>query len=165
MKNLTLLIKLDEKLFDNQFDDIKKYYELIDKKEIISGYEGDSGLDLPMPISLKNKNIFDVEKIDFLISCCMIDDNTGEELPYQLLSRSSISKYPLMMANCKGVIDKNYRGNIKAPIRFFEKEYTIEKNIKIFQICSGDLTPFKIKIVKTLSETSRGSKGFGSSGN
>jgi dUTP pyrophosphatase len=42
--------------------------------------------------------------------------------------------------------------------------YTIPAGTRLLQICSRHLDPFKFKLVDSLSETSRGSGGFGSTG-
>jgi dUTP diphosphatase len=42
--------------------------------------------------------------------------------------------------------------------------YKLEKGTRIAQICSGDLTPLNTQLVDKLSETKRGSGGFGSTG-
>ena len=77
------------------------------------------------------------------------------------------------MANSVGIIDSEYRGNIMAKVRNIPiKEkivgnrdiFTIEKGTRLFQICSPDLSPLKVKCVDELSTTSRGSGGFGSTG-
>ena len=42
--------------------------------------------------------------------------------------------------------------------------YTIKKGTRLFQLCSPDLKELKFKLTNTLSETSRGEGGFGSTG-
>nr|QFG74313.1 MAG: hypothetical protein [Megaviridae environmental sample] len=163
MKDLVLYVKLDDMVINNSnFVSIKEYYNNLASSNKISKYQDDSGLDLPAPMDTEG-NLYDVKKINFLISCMMVDTKTGETLPYYLYPRSSISKYPLMLANSVGIIDKNYRGNLGAPTRFFAP-FVIEKNMKLYQICSSDLTPFKIKLVSELPSTERGANGFGSTG-
>ena len=164
MKNLKLKIKFDDKLkHDSSLSLIKEYYTNLEINNSISVYNDDSGLDLPIPVTTICDKPFSVHKVNFLISCVMEDLDTGEILPYYIYPRSSIYKHPVMLANHVGIIDKNYRGNLQAPIRFFE-EYTLQQNLKLFQICSNDLTPFKIKIVDHLDSTDRGTNGFGSTG-
>ena len=110
------------------------------------------------------------------------------DVSYYLYPRSSFSKYPLIMGNHVGIIDSSYRGNIIGCVKYILDEYNIKKicenitdknksgndiynNIpklripagtRLFQICSGNLEPFDIKIVEELTTTSRGSGGFGS---
>jgi len=80
--------------------------------------------------------------------------------------RSSISKTPLRLANSVGIIDSGYRGELQAPVDNFScQKYIVEEGQRLFQICSGDLTPFfNIKIVDSLDQTDRGAGGFGSTG-
>lgn len=87
------------------------------------------------------------------------------EMPvsYYLYPRSSIVKTQLIMLNSTGIIDAGYRGNICAFVyNTSDQEYIIEKGDRLFQICSGDLKPMTLNIVNTLSNSQRGSGGFGS---
>ena len=43
-------------------------------------------------------------------------------------------------------------------------KYTIKAGIRLFQICSNNLSPFEFKVVNSLSDSKRGSGGFGSTG-
>ncbi len=84
---------------------------------------------------------------------------------YDLLPRSSISKTPLIMVNSPGLIDYGYRGEIKAAVRNLSTEdFTIIPGTRLFQLCMPSKVPFNVKIVEKLSETKRGSGGFGSTG-
>ena len=84
---------------------------------------------------------------------------------YELWPRSSISKTPLMMVNSIGLIDFEYRGEIKAPVRNMSStDYTVIPGTRLFQLCMPDKKPFPVNIVRSLSDTKRGSKGFGSTG-
>ena len=79
-----------------------------------------------------------------------------------LLPRSSVRKYDLIMANCVGVIDSDYRGEIMATFKAtdpFEKEYEIGD--KICQLVVVPAPEFELKEVDKLSETERGTKGHG----
>ena len=84
---------------------------------------------------------------------------------YYLYPRSSIYKTPLRLSNSVGIIDAGYRGNIMACVdNHGSEDYTIKKGTRLFQICSPDLKELKFKLSNTLSETSRGEGGFGSTG-
>jgi dUTPase len=90
-----------------------------------------------------------------------------EEVHYRLVPRSSICKTPLFMANSEGIIDKSYRGLIKAPVRNFQSVafYEIAEGTRLFQIVAPDLGHIReIAIVESLPETQRGEGGFGSTG-
>jgi dUTP pyrophosphatase len=137
-------------------DRVSSYY-----KDFKNHHEGDSGIDLICPVQLiVSKNI--IGTIDFKIQCEMRDKDNNL-VSYYLYPRSSISKTPFMMANSVGIIDAGYRGNIMAKIRSFGGELeVIDEGSKLFQICAPDLSPIKVEVVDELSETSRGSGGFGS---
>lgn len=63
-----------------------------------------------------------------------------------------------------GVIDENYRGEIKVLIRNHSKQdYLIEKGDKIAQLVPIPVTDFEINEVNEFDETKRGTGGFGSS--
>jgi dUTPase len=90
-----------------------------------------------------------------------------EEVHYRLVPRSSICKTPLFMANSEGIIDRTYRGPIKAPVKMddFSGSYVIEEGVRLFQIVAPDLGHIKeIIFVEKLPETERGEGGFGSTG-
>jgi dUTP pyrophosphatase len=137
-------------------EDVCTYY-----KDFKNHHEGDSGIDLICPVQLiVSKNI--IGTIDFKIQCEMRDKDNNL-VSYYLYPRSSISKTPFMMANSVGIIDAGYIGNIMAKIRSFGSEFeVIDAGNKLFQICAPDLGPIKVEVVNELSETSRGSGGFGS---
>ena len=125
-------------------------------------HEGDSGLDLYCPQNIVVKP-GETVKIDLKIQCEAFNDKGN--VSYYLYPRSSIVKTPLRLSNSIGIIDAGYRGNIKAFVDNIKTyEYTIEKGHRLFQICSGDLSPLTFKVVKSLSDTSRGQGGFGSTG-
>lgn len=90
-----------------------------------------------------------------------------QEVHYRLVPRSSICKTPLLMANSEGIIDKSYRGLIKAPVRNFQSVsfYEIAEGTRLFQIVAPDLGWIReVRIVESLPETRRGEGGFGSTG-
>ena len=79
-------------------------------------------------------------------------------------SRSSLSyKHGLCVE--AGVIDSDYRGEIKVLLHNYGKEtYKGKKGDKIAQIVIMPCLMIKTKVVKSLDETKRGNKGFGSTG-
>ncbi len=122
-------------------------------------HEHDSGLDLYVIEDL----IFapgETKKIKLGISCEREDGGS-----YFLFPRSSISKTPLRMANSIGLIDGGYRGEIMAICDNIKNyEYKIKRGQRLFQIVSPDLSEITFKIVNKLTDSSRGSGGFGSTG-
>ena len=84
---------------------------------------------------------------------------------YYLMPRSSISKTPLRMSNSIGLIDGGYRGEIMASCdNIKDYTYKVEKGQRLFQIVSPDLSPIDYSLVDTLTDTTRGKGGFGSTG-
>ena len=80
--------------------------------------------------------------------------------------RSSIRKYDISLTNCVGVIDSGYRGEIQAT---FRKEAGIpskryEVGDKIAQMIILPYPAIEFMEVEELSNTERGTGGFGSTG-
>jgi len=64
-----------------------------------------------------------------------------------------------------GTFDPDYRGEVSiVVVNFGDEEVEIEKGMRIAQMIILPITKVGVKIVKSLSETKRGSKGFGSTG-
>ena len=102
------------------------------------------------------------------VSAMLTRTATGEPVHYWLLPRSSIYKTGYMMANSAGVIDKTYRGILKAPVVRVggsdSKGFAFGD--RHFQIVAPDMGPIHdIQLVDLLPETLRGAGGFGSTGN
>ena len=84
---------------------------------------------------------------------------------FYLMPRSSIYKSGLMMANSAGVIDKSYRGELKAPVWSMTGDSMVREGERWFQIVAPDMGWIRnIRLVDSLPETNRGSGGFGSTG-
>jgi len=86
-----------------------------------------------------------------------------------IFPRSSIRKYDLILSNCVGVVDSGYRGEIIATFLKTESARAIEAVYKVGdKIAQLIILPYpKIELVLTgeLSDTERGARGFGSTGN
>ena len=142
-------------------------------------HEADSGIDLFIPEDV-TFNPGETKLVNLKIKCRMVSKN-GQTQPYYLFSRSSIYKTPLIQANCTGIIDKDYRGNICVALRYIinddliniirnqaadlsQQSYTITKGTRLVQICERTLEPITFNLVNQLDETERGEGGFGSTG-
>ena len=69
------------------------------------------------------------------------------------------------MSNGVGIMDSGYRGNFMVPIdNVSNEEFVIEKHTRLFQVVGPILEPIQLKIVSTLSDSERGTGGFGSTG-
>lgn len=156
MQPYTLLIKPAN-------NEVASYYE-----NHGSYHKGDSGLDLFVTEDV-TFGLWETKFVDLKIQCEMLNPE-GHNVSYYLYPRSSISKTPLILCNHVGIIDSNYRGNIIMALKFIPNDkndltYTLKKGTRITQICTPTLTPLNHKLVDTLSDTERGSNGFGSTGN
>ena len=121
-------------------------------------HPGDAGLDLFVPNEV-TIGARETVPIHLQVACEM------EERPYFMMSRSSISKTPLRLANSIGLIDGGYRGELIAFCDNITREsYTVEAGQRLFQVVAMDGAPLEIEIVSELSESSRGDGGFGSTG-
>ena len=82
-----------------------------------------------------------------------------------LAPRSSMSKTPLIMPNSVGIIDSDYRGEIKAILHNNSDDtYLIRRNDRLVQGILVPIESVKIESVEVLSETERGNGGIGSTG-
>ena len=122
-------------------------------------HQGDAGLDL----FITKDQVIDpgsTAKIHLGISC-----ENMEMKPYLLMARSSISKTPLRLSNAVGLIDAGYRGEIMAAVdNIKDSSYRLEKGKRLFQLVSMNGESIHFDLVDTLSDTSRGEDGFGSTG-
>jgi dUTP pyrophosphatase len=85
----------------------------------------------------------------------------------EVVPRSSISKYDLLLCNSVGIIDPSYRGNIKLRFKVtqpYENALIYKKGDRIGQLILRSLLTSEFELVSDLTETSRGSGGFGSTG-
>ena len=101
---------------------------------------------------------------DLLSSGLAIEIPLGFEM--QVRPRSGLSiKFKNYLANTPGTVDSDYRGEIKFPIVNNTQEIiTFQRGDRILQGIIAPVYQFEIEEVKTLSETDRGTGGFGSTG-
>jgi dUTP pyrophosphatase len=82
-----------------------------------------------------------------------------------LAPRSSMSKTPLVIPNSFGVIDADYRGEIKGIFKnTSDVAYTIQKGDRLLQGILVPVGALNLLEAGELSETARGSGGIGSTG-
>lgn len=83
-----------------------------------------------------------------------------------IYARSGLSaKEGLRPANCTGVVDSDYRGEIKVALHNDSKESrTILPGQKIAQMVVQAFLPIEFETVEDLDATERGGGGFGSTG-
>jgi dUTP pyrophosphatase len=84
---------------------------------------------------------------------------------FWLMPRSSIYKTGLMMGNSTGVIDKSYRGELKAPVWSMTANSQVSRGDRLFQIVAPDMGWIRnVRIVDSMPSSERGTGGFGSTG-
>jgi len=90
----------------------------------------------------------------------------GPEWVALVYARSGLAiKHGLAPANCVGVIDSDYRGEIVVGLLNASREpYTIEPGERVAQLVIMPVTQAQITVVDELDETARGAGGFGSTG-
>ena len=84
----------------------------------------------------------------------------------QICSRSGLAvKNNVIVLNGVGVIDSDYRGEIKILLRNFgDIDFVIKKGDRIAQMVFLKYQRVNFELTETLSETERGAGGFGSTG-
>lgn len=132
--------------------------------------DGDAGLDLVAVSKHFDEN-----------GCVVYGTGLAFEIPKGyvglIFPRSSVSKCAISMANCVGVVDSGFRGEVTVkfrPIDSFEYGLTKEsrKNFKFWyevgeRVAQLIIIPYpsiEFVEVEELSETERGTGGYGSSG-
>ena len=149
---MKLLIKTDNPVLTTVYNNHQHYNP------------GDSGLDLFCPETI-TINPGETVKINLQIKCEALSNDGQRNVSYYLYPRSSIIKTPLRLSNSVGIIDAGYRGDIIACVDNIKNEsYTITQGDRLFQICAGNLEPIEFQLVNDLSNTQRGTGGFGSTG-
>lgn len=83
-----------------------------------------------------------------------------------IFARSGLAiKHGIGLLNSVGVIDSDYRGEIKVGlINQINEAYTIEPGERIAQMVIMPVSMMPVEEVDTLGETDRGAGGFGSTG-
>lgn len=84
----------------------------------------------------------------------------------QVRPRSGLSiKHGITLINCVGTVDEDYRGELCVPVVNLSNEaYTIQPGERIAQMVIAHVEQAKIEVVEELSDTERGTGGFGSTG-
>ena len=86
-----------------------------------------------------------------------------------LFPRSSVSKTDLRLANCVGVVDSGYRGEITFRYKFEKDSYfaslkRFQEGDRVGQLVIMPYPEIELQEEETLSETERGAGGYGSTG-
>ena len=83
-----------------------------------------------------------------------------------IFARSGLSiNHGLAPANCVGVVDSDYRGEIIVGlVNQFDEPYTVEPGERVAQMVIMPVSLMETQECDTLDETERGAGGFGSTG-
>ena len=133
----------------------------------IRGTEQSAGLDLSAciedPIVI---HPHEVKLIPTGLSASLELDDRSQSAMLMLCARSGLAaKYGIGLANGVGIIDLDYRGEIKAPlVNQRETSFTVEPRMRIAQLIAVPVWLPEVVEADTLTETDRGVGGFGSTG-
>lgn len=120
-----------------------------------SGYDLSAAIDKPIVL-----NKLETALIPTGISVEVSDYPVQVDI--QLRARSSFFKKGLMLVNGVGTLDSDYRGEIFVPVVAIKDNINIEPMERIAQLVLTNLITADIITVDTLTETIRGTAGFGS---
>ncbi len=124
--------------------------------------EGSSGMDLAANINEK----IEIKPGTTVIVPTGISVSIPKNFEIQIRPRSGLAaKNQISVLNTPGTIDADYRGEIKVIlINLGTKSFMIENGTRIAQMVLCPIAKAKLKEVKILESTKRGSGGFGSTG-
>lgn len=123
---------------------------------------GDAGFDLTT-VNIKHTDNY--IEYDTGISVEIPENHVGLIFP-----RSSVTNKDLVLGNSVGVIDSNYRGNVKVRFKIINHHTQNQESFykigdRVCQLIVLKIPSFMFQEVNELSETERNQNGFGSSGN
>lgn len=126
-----------------------------------NAYAGDAAVDLRSTIACTLKP-FERKLVPTGIAIELPDGYAALVVP-----RSGLAiKNGITIVNAPGLIDANYRGEIKAILMNSDpsEEFRIERGDRIAQLMIVPIAQPRFEAVDSLSDTERGEGGFGSSG-
>ena len=123
---------------------------------------GSSGMDLSANTDIDIK----IKPGDISIISTGLSVSIPECFEVQIRPRSGLAaKQKISVLNTPGTIDADYRGEIKVIlINHGEKDFIVEKGLRIAQMVLCPIVKAEIKEVDNLEDTNRGKGGFGSTG-
>ncbi|MCR5813132.1 MAG: dUTP diphosphatase [Desulfovibrio sp.] len=106
------------------------------------------------------------KSFDTATNCVIFGTGLAVEIPKGfvglLFPRSSVYKTSHALANCVGVIDSDYRGEVKAIFRTGKVGSSYKEGDRVCQLVLVPCPVIELEEVQDLSETERGEGGFGS---
>lgn len=128
--------------------------------------EGAAGMDIRAFIRNERENMIAIRSGQTVIVPTGLYIELPRNLEAQIRTRSGLCiNSGLMVLNAPGTIDTDYRGEIGVILMNVSKEGAIiESGDRIAQMVIAPYIKAKLELVKTLSKTNRGNKGYGSTG-
>lgn len=124
--------------------------------------KGDAGMDLVA-------TSFSVDEFGNFVYGTGIAGEIPDNYVGLIFPRSSVTKYGFIMANCVGVWDSGYRGEVFVKFKKLVNENGSEEvykiGDKIAQVVFLELPKIEVLEVENLSKSERGEGAFGSTGN
>ena len=112
--------------------------------------------------SIENMDIAIGEVKAISLGFCM---EIPEGYEFQIRNRSGIGKRGIIVSNGIGTIDSDYRGEVKVLLLNLSNDvFRVNKGDRISQGVLNKLPSTNLVIVDKLTDTNRGSGGFGSTG-
>ena len=123
-------------------------------------HPGDAGLDL-----FSSEHV-EIKPHEYILVKTGISIELPPNTEAQVRPRSGLAlKHGISVLNTPGTIDEGYRGEVGVILINHGKEtYVVEKGAKIAQMIIKPVLRVDVQEVADLSDTSRGSGGFGSTG-
>ena len=124
--------------------------------------EGSAGLDLSAAI--KKKKIIGPGDRALIPTGFALELSSGFEA--QIRPRSGLAlKSGVTVLNAPGTVDPDYRGEVSVLlINHGHEPFMIERGDRIAQMIISKFIQVRLMVVETLSETNRGTDGYGSTG-
>lgn len=171
MSIVNLRIKTDDIYLQTMYKEKQNYitdagFDLYCPERIVCIGHEKTTIDLGIKLEVVSKSQH-IESYITLEGGKRLDESVKYEYThYLMLPRSSFSHSTLLLCNSVGVIDKEYRGSLKAVVYNFERQnYIIEKGDRLFQLIFPTFQHIDgIELVDNLSVTHRNEGGFGSTG-
>jgi len=158
---------------DSQLTDMYASRVLMHNSQMYNNDNPDAGFDLLTPFETHCMG-GNVTKINFSVQCSarmVCENGKTYNTGFFMMPRSSLSGTPLRLANCVGVIDSGYRGNLMGKfdcLAGVDGNYFVSRYDKLLQVVAPGMVPIYVTIVNCTNElgdnTERGSGGFGSTG-
>ena len=125
---------------------------------------GAAGLDLLAAIAANTQLILEPRARDVVPTGLVIELPAGFE--GQVRPRSGLAlKHGVTVLNAPGTIDADYRGEVKVLlVNLGSEPFVIERGMRIAQLIVAPVTRAELSEERSLSNSSRGAGGFGSTG-